>query len=359
MSGSAPAVTQQPFPPSAVSLHPPQLAALPAAASTPHLSESLDNKQEHSIPARDSAEYRGQLSSALAVSAVPAASQVHSAKRVGALQPVCEEPQSPLAGFPAEGCMTLDAGSTPRPMLKPISVSPSDEQRACIASRSAVTPVSPVMVNSAPLTCNKSASHTCDAAGVASPCPGPCPGASGNSGGTFGLTRETLRMWSMHDAGSGDADMHNATSGVTGCVTKRSSSMSPIPSRGRMSPHCDPISSPSQWDEEDPLSIYKPQNLAFMPLGRGQALRGVLAGVSDMERRSSAVEGTAVPPEASDTQWHPWNLFQQRQVRQYAQSRFNVCAVFFSATWRCGVPTVGLFEVVPFLAAGSWIWTRC
>lgn len=277
--------------------------------------------------------------------AEPAGSQVHIELKEETQQPLHDEPQSPLVVHPLQAiesdeCMTEDAGHTSHRILKPASESPGDEQHPCIGRSSAEAAwasTAPVMDNQAFPKYHAPALSSLETAGEACP----SPGASGNPV-ALGLSTETLRMWNMHEAGAGATNMHLSAHGMSGCRGNRSDSMSPVLSRGHGSPHPDPISSPSQWDDEDPLSIYKHQNLVFMPSDREQALRGVPAGASDTGLLSSDAEPGPVQPAADDTPWQPWSLPQLPQVCVLDRSVHVGCRIP-SQTWFCS----------------EWLWVQC
>lgn len=256
---------------------------------------------------------------------------VPTALYAGASELVCEDPQSPLLPLecvPAEGCMTQDAGHTPHRILKPVSVSPSEEHPR-IDNRFEVSPAldMPMLDNEELMDCLRSGPNVNDRSRTVSP----SPEGSGTPQAMFSLTTESVRMWNMRDAGTVDTGLYRSLSDMRSCGSSRSRSMSPSMNltRERQQLHRDPIASPSQWDEEDELSIYKPQNLVFMPAGPSRAAYGVSTGDADMElplstEQDSITRGMKICtttdlgtelPEDGDVAWHPWQLPQQTQVR--------------------------------------------
>lgn len=83
-----------------------------------------------------------------------------------------------------------------------------------------------------------------------------------------GLTTDSIRVRNVLEAARSRRDLDRTSSGMKSAGSNpRSNSSIPMRRRNLHSPCLNPISDPSEWDAEDPLSIFKPQNLVFMPSG--------------------------------------------------------------------------------------------
>jgi hypothetical protein len=145
------------------------------------------------------------------------------------------------------------------------------------------------------------------------------------------------RTWNMHDGHTESSPVFHVSLNNVGIrgSTARSLSMSPadrVLIHYHLLPDSDPISSPSKWDAEDPVSIYKPQNLCFMPSfsGGGAHFTSTTFNTERMHAKASSSQqltsqdmqhcksgaglGVALPDDQAIT-WYPWQLPEQTHVR--------------------------------------------